>query len=154
MSLAPASDGIHPLHPLPSLHPPPSHPPPPLTTGVSLAPVSVSDDDLAATADRSIVSAAGRTRASTSASTGPRASSLALVEHVSPVHCFVDVVVQLPLIAVDLHISDAHTVTLLVNSLHTHVVVRQHDLQVNASLIIALILTLNSNLSQSQPSPL
>ena len=77
----------------------------------------VADDARAAFNDRSIVNAAAAGRAA------------AFVDQISATHRFVDVLVTLPLISMNLHISDKHTVTLLVNSMETKVIVRQHDLQ-------------------------
>lgn len=45
-------------------------------------------------------------------------------------HCFVDVTVDLPLISIELLVSDCHSVTLSVTRVETHVLVRQNDLQV------------------------
>jgi hypothetical protein len=48
----------------------------------------------------------------------------------SPTHCFADVTVTLPLISVELLVTDTHSVTFLISGVETHVLVRQNDVQV------------------------
>ena len=48
----------------------------------------------------------------------------------SPTHCYADVTVTLPLISIELLVTDTHSVTFLISGVETHVLVRQNDVQV------------------------
>ena len=85
-------------------------------------PDSVSE--ASASKDRSIVTAAAqRNCIDPSGVTG-------IFQTISPTHCYVDVTVDLPLISIQLLVTDFHSVLFLINGLDAHVLVRQNDLQV------------------------
>ena len=48
----------------------------------------------------------------------------------SPTHCWSDVTVTLPLISVQLLVTETHSVTFIISGVETHVLVRQNDVQV------------------------
>ena len=48
----------------------------------------------------------------------------------SPTHCWSDVTVTLPLISIQLLVTETHSVTFLISGVETHVLVRQNDVQV------------------------
>ena len=54
----------------------------------------------------------------------------------SPTHCYADVTVNLPLISIELLVTDTHSVTFLISGVETHVLVRQNDVQVYFALKI------------------
>ena len=84
--------------------------------------------DVYAYQDRDIVTAA----AMRDALSGPLSSdgTPTYAHTPSATHCFVDVTVDLPLISIELLVSESHSVTLSVSCVEVHVLVRQNDLQV------------------------
>lgn len=80
--------------------------------------------------ERAIVTAAMRERGIESCAPLSPEGFIAPGQTVSSTHCFVDVTVDLPLISIELLVSDCHSVTLSVTRVETHVLVRQNDLQV------------------------
>ena len=85
-------------------------------------PDSVSE--ASANKDRSVVTAAAqRNSVGSSGVTG-------IFQTISPTHCYIDVTVDLPLISIQLLVTDFHSVVFLINGLDAHVLVRQNDLQV------------------------
>lgn len=84
-------------------------------------------NDVSAYKDRDIVTAAAmRDALGSSLSDGTT-----MYAHTpSATHCFVDVTVDLPLISIELLVSESHSVTFLVSRVEVHVLVRQNDLQV------------------------
>jgi hypothetical protein len=85
-------------------------------------------DDVSANKDRDIVTAA----AMRDALGGPLSSdgTPTYAHTPSATHCFVDVTVDLPLISIELLVTQSHSVTFLVSCVEVHVLVRQNDLQV------------------------
>ena len=81
--------------------------------------------DASAIKDRSIVTAAANREMPS-----PNGAIGSFGQTISPTHCYVDVTVDLPLISINLFVTDNHSVTLLVSDMDTHVLVRQHDVQV------------------------
>ena len=81
-------------------------------------------NDISATKDRSLVTAAVLRD-----SLDPD-RLISIIQAISPIHCYIDVTVELPLISIELVVSDFHSVTFYINGLETHVLVRQNDIQV------------------------
>ena len=81
-------------------------------------PDSVSE--ASANKDRSVVTAAAqRNSVGSSGVTG-------IFQTISPTHCYIDVTVDLPLISIQLLVTDFHSVVFLINGLDAHVLVRQN----------------------------